>query len=767
MPESESLEARIAKARELGGVALSLRDLNLVEVPREIFEFSGLESLNLSANHIAKIPEQIGKLSHLQRLDVTDNPIEEIPDVSGLILDWSTYLTQRAHLSPPNILGIKVRTGETDRQRKPVGEASKLIHYLGAMPNLRELSIGLRSLTLHSPLRLGYPTRKVGELIAGLQELKNLELLHFFGLNLQTVPAGIRQLAHLEHLSLTGTGLKEIPSWICELSDLRVLNLTLNELRRLPGCLAKLDKLEELDLSHNQFSEIPTIVFQMSSLRSLQIRALSDINGFRGRIKEIPTEITYSNIASLEVLDQPIEIPPPEVVQKGIAAVKSYWRQQKEQGVDYLCEAKLILIGEAGSGKTSLARKIQNPAYELQPAESSTEGIEITRWGFASAIHVGQKEPKELIKRDFQVSIWDFGGQEVYHATHQFFLTHRSLYVLVADDRKEDTDFNYWLNIVELLSDNSPVLIVQNEKQDRKRDIDIGTLRARFTDLKETYRVNLANNRGLDGLRLAVTQELQRLPHISELKDFALSGDAIQCRVSRKLVDAAALISDIFPTAKGTLWPELMTAQSPTSDLALVEDASDRIQVFASYSWSNSDVVDQLEKAFAAAGITLVRDKNEVKYKDSISSFMRNVGRGRAVVVVVSKAYLESTNCMFELTEIAEKKEMQGRIFPIILPNTNIFDGVGRLEYVAFWEAKKADLDARMKGVSGENLVGIREELDLFAKIRSTIARIVEILGDMNTLTLEQHKKSEFQELIASLRKHRSDGREVVPAPNQ
>src|ERR1017187_3605362 len=113
MPESESLEARIAKARELGGVALSLRDLNLVEVPREIFEFSGLESLNLSANHIAKIPEQIGKLSHLQRLDVTDNPIEEIPDVSGLILDWSTYLTQRAHLSPPNILGIKVRTGET------------------------------------------------------------------------------------------------------------------------------------------------------------------------------------------------------------------------------------------------------------------------------------------------------------------------------------------------------------------------------------------------------------------------------------------------------------------------------------------------------------------------------------------------------------------------------------------------------------------------------------------------------------------------------
>ena len=34
--------------------------------------------------------------------------------------------------------------------------------------------------------------------------------------------------------------------------------------------------------------------------------------------------------------------------------------------------------------------------------------------------------------------MWDFGGQEIYHATHQFFLTRRSLYVLVDDTRKDD-----------------------------------------------------------------------------------------------------------------------------------------------------------------------------------------------------------------------------------------------------------------------------------------------------------------------------------------
>jgi len=60
---------------------------------------------------------------------------------------------------------------------------------------------------------------------------------------------------------------------------------------------------------------------------------------------------------------------------------------------------------------------------------------------------------------------WDFGGQEIYHATHQFFLTRRSLYLLVADDRKEDTDFNYWLEVVGLLSDQSPLCLSRSRSR--------------------------------------------------------------------------------------------------------------------------------------------------------------------------------------------------------------------------------------------------------------------------------------------------------------
>ena len=64
---------------------------------------------------------------------------------------------------------------------------------------------------------------------------------------------------------------------------------------------------------------------------------------------------------------------------------------------------------------------------------------------------------------------------------------------------------------------------------------------------------------------------------------------------------------------------------------------------------------------------------------------------------------------------------------------------------------KKKELDEEMKGVGGEYLEGIREEIDLYAKIRQTMASLLDILGDMNALTLQQHKDAEFSDVIKAL----------------
>lgn len=79
--------------------------------------------------------------------------------------------------------------------------------------------------------------------------------------------------------------------------------------------------------------------------------------------------------------------------------------------------------------------------------------------------------------------LWDFGGQAYYHSTHQFFLTKRSLYILVNNTRSNKTDFNHCLQIISSFSDNSPVIIVENEVGAVKSELDLRGLQQHFDNI--------------------------------------------------------------------------------------------------------------------------------------------------------------------------------------------------------------------------------------------------------------------------------------------
>ena len=236
---------------------------------------------------------------------------------------------------------------------------------------------------------------------------------------------------------------------------------------------------------------------------------------------------------------------------------------------------------------------------------------------------------------------------------------------------------------------------------------------------------------------------------LSALTDFARTGDGIQCHVSRKLVDASELIRDVFPAALAVVQEPASGAFHPLGD----RGSGSGGEVFVSYAWSDvsNEIVDRLGEAFERQNITLIRDRNQLRYKDPIRNFMKRLGRGKCIVIILSKKYLESKSCMFELTEITVAGDVHDRVFPIILDDANIYDARGRLAYIRYWETRLTELNAEMKEVSGENLAGIREELDLCAKVRATIAGITDSLADMNCLTPEHHRGSNFSEVVESV----------------
>jgi hypothetical protein len=101
--------------------------------------------------------------------------------------------------------------------------------------------------------------------------------------------------------------------------------------------------------------------------------------------------------------------------------------------------------------------------------------------------------------------------------------------------------------------------------------------------------------------------------------------------------------------------------------------------IFVSYAWTEESnaIVDHLQSELAKHGIRLLRDREEIRYRDSVRDFMRRLGQGKAVVAIISEKYLKSENCMFEMLEITRAGTLRERIFPIVLADANIYKATG------------------------------------------------------------------------------------------
>ena len=112
-----------------------------------------------------------------------------------------------------------------------------------------------------------------------------------------------------------------------------------------------------------------------------------------------------------------------------LAAYRRFVLAQQEQTLRPLNELKLLVVGNEAVGKTSLLRYLIT-GQPRDPNETRTAGI-----AQHEKIEVREWSPSHY---PVQLNVWDFGGQEMMRGTHRFFLTERSLYLLVLEDRRQD-----------------------------------------------------------------------------------------------------------------------------------------------------------------------------------------------------------------------------------------------------------------------------------------------------------------------------------------
>ncbi len=448
-------------------------------------EAKEIVGISLYDCHLSEIPEALHSFSTLISLNLESNSIQDLSPLKGLSNLQRLYFSknQVSDLSP---LGGLKELKTLDFSKNQVSDLSPL----GGLKELRRLFFNSNQVSDLSPLGglkellwLSFNSNQVSDLspLGGLKELHRL----YFNSN---------QVSDLSPLG----GLKE----------LKTLDFSSNQVSDLSP-LGGLKELKTLDFSSNQVSD------------------LSPLGGLKELLWLYFYENLISDISVLLTLPE-LHTPSKELLRHGKEAVLNEFKQKNQQGVDLLFEAKALIIGEGGVGKTSFCRRFFNANNELPEEEDSTEGADVHTYNF-------DIEPKELLElneksipengyeekiqesRKYLLHFWDFAGQKRYLPTHVFFFSERSVYILVTDNRYESRDLRYWLHLVGQIAGKSKVILIVNKKDGKPSSLDVEDLKSDFKHLDITaFESDIKANEKRAQMINEVLHHAKTLKHIGE-----------------------------------------------------------------------------------------------------------------------------------------------------------------------------------------------------------------------------------------------------------
>jgi len=449
---------------------LELPSNGLFAVPPRLVNLVHVTSVDLSGNRFANIPLQLECFTRLNILNFADNVMPMIvPPQGGFRMDSLSIL---------NLSGNGL---------------TSFPDHLGALPSLRSLSLARNKLP-DLPQRF-------------FMQYKLLDVLDLSCNNITQLPASVGYMSKLTYFDLSGNSIVLMPDSVVGMTSLKYLDLSYNKLPSLSVCFGRLKSLNILKIASNAMTVLPP---HLGSLRD--------------------------TLQQFDFSGNELVTPPLDILKGGSKAVLDFLYDSLS-GSKPIYRMKLMIVGEENVGKTTLVDQLtrrwkaaSSDGFYEPVSTLSTDGISISTCSFRWK-NEGEKKIARLADEfDVNISWWDFAGQELYYTTHQFFLSGRSIFVVVWNLEKpiEESRVEFWLNSIQSKISTATVVLVGTHLDSLK-----GTARDALPDLfKQTklrlrmlfpsldiiaYSASARTGEGMNDLKDALEKKIVTSKHMGEV----------------------------------------------------------------------------------------------------------------------------------------------------------------------------------------------------------------------------------------------------------